>query len=86
MRNDVKDILRYYYREELKLMNKSEVARRFNCDLQTIDRYMKIQSGSINQKNIHESIFHHSNIIKIVGPSYRTKDAYEMIQQERSND
>ncbi|KLE15460.1 ATP-binding protein, partial [Clostridium sp. C8] len=31
---------------------------------------------------ILDRLLHHAHIIKIVGPSYRTKDVYEMIQQE----
>ncbi|MBU5488149.1 IS21-like element helper ATPase IstB [Clostridium sp. MSJ-8] len=34
---------------------------------------------------ILDRLLHHSHIIKIVGPSYRTKDVYELIQQENSN-
>ena len=34
---------------------------------------------------ILDRLLHHSHIIKIVGPSYRTKDVYELIQQEHSN-
>lgn len=34
---------------------------------------------------ILDRLLHHSHIIKIVGPSYRTKDVYELIQQESSN-
>ena len=33
---------------------------------------------------ILDRLLHHSHIIKIVGPSYRTKDVYELIQQEHS--
>lgn len=33
---------------------------------------------------ILDRLLHHSHIIKIVGPSYRTKDVFELIQQERS--
>ena len=31
-------------------MNKSEIARRFNCDPRTVDRYLKIQTGEIIPK------------------------------------
>ncbi|MBV4441697.1 hypothetical protein KM788_15520, partial [Clostridium tyrobutyricum] len=31
-------------------MNKSELARRFNCDSRTIDRYLKISSGELEPK------------------------------------
>ena len=34
---------------------------------------------------ILDRLLHYSHIIKIVGPSYRTKDVYELIQQENSN-
>ncbi len=32
MRIDIKEFLGKYTREEQKLLNKSEIARRFNCD------------------------------------------------------
>lgn len=31
---------------------------------------------------ILDRLLHHSHIIKIIGPSYRTKDVYEMMQQD----
>lgn len=34
---------------------------------------------------ILDRLLHHSHIIKIVGPSYRTKDVYELIKQEHNN-
>ena len=33
---------------------------------------------------ILDRLLHHSHIIKIVGPSYRTKDVYELIKQEHN--
>lgn len=50
MRKDIESILKNYSREELNLLNKSEIARRFNCDPRTVDRYIKIQSGEIKPK------------------------------------
>ncbi|WP_058953653.1 IS21-like element helper ATPase IstB, partial [Clostridium tyrobutyricum] len=35
---------------------------------------------------ILDRLLHHSHIVKIIGPSYRTKDVYELIQQERTPD
>ena len=35
---------------------------------------------------ILDRLLHHSHIVKIVGPSYRTKDVYELIQQERTTE
>lgn len=35
---------------------------------------------------ILDRLLHHSHIVKIIGPSYRTKDVYELMQQERSRD
>lgn len=35
---------------------------------------------------ILDRLLHHSHIVKIVGPSYRTKDVYELIQQERTRE
>lgn len=34
---------------------------------------------------ILDRLLHHSHIVKIIGPSYRTKDVYELIQQEKNN-
>lgn len=34
---------------------------------------------------ILDRLLHHSHIIKIVGPSYRTKDVYELIKQDHNN-
>ena len=50
MRNDISNYLKIYDKEELILLNKSELARRFNCDRRTIDRYMKIETGSLVEK------------------------------------
>ena len=50
MRKDIHDKLRKYSEEELNLLNKSELARRFNCDRRTIDRYIKISSGELPPK------------------------------------
>jgi len=45
MRKDIHKKLDKYSREEQCLLNKSELARRFNCDPRTIDRYLRIQAG-----------------------------------------
>ncbi|MBV7274426.1 IS21 family transposase [Clostridium sp. PL3] len=50
MRKDVHNRLKKYTREEQCLLNKSELARRFNCDPRTIDRYLKISSGELEPK------------------------------------
>ncbi len=50
MRKDIHNKLVKYTREEQCLLNKSELARRFNCDPRTIDRYLKINSGEILPK------------------------------------
>lgn len=47
MRRDIHNKLKKYTREEIGLLNKSELARRFNCDPRTIDRYLKIESGEL---------------------------------------
>lgn len=47
MREDIHNKLEKYTKEERCLLNKSELARRFNCDPRTIDRYLKIQSGEL---------------------------------------
>lgn len=50
MRTDIHNKLKKYTREEKCLLNKSELARRFNCDSRTIDRYLKINSGELETK------------------------------------
>ena len=50
MRTDIHNKLKKYTREEQGLLNKSELARRFNCDSRTIDRYLKINSGELEPK------------------------------------
>jgi len=58
MRTDIHNKLKKYTREEQGLLNKSELARRFNCDSRTIDRYLKINSGELEPKKssrIYES-------------------------------
>lgn len=50
MRKDIHNKLKKYTREEQCLLNKSELARRFNCDSRTIDRYLKISSGELESK------------------------------------
>ncbi len=50
MRNDIHNYLKNYEKEELILLNKSELARRFNCDRRTVDRYMNIESGKLATK------------------------------------
>lgn len=50
MRKDIHKKLEKYTREEQCLLNKSELARRFNCDPRTVDRYFKIQAGELTPK------------------------------------
>lgn len=50
MRKDIHNKLKEFTREELCLLNKSELARRFNCDPRTVDRYLKISSVELERK------------------------------------
>lgn len=50
MRKDIENKIYSYTREERYLINKSELARRLNCDPRTVNRYLKIQSGEIAPK------------------------------------
>ena len=50
MREDIHNKLKEFTREELCLLNKSELARRFNCDPRTVERYLKISSGELVPK------------------------------------
>ncbi|WP_346896722.1 hypothetical protein [Clostridium sp. UBA7503] len=50
MRKDIKNKIYSYTREERYLINKSELARRLNCDPRTVNRYLKIQWREITSK------------------------------------
>ncbi|MEG2909894.1 MAG: IS21 family transposase [Erysipelotrichaceae bacterium] len=59
MRNDIQNKIYSYSREEREMLNKSEMARRLNCDPRTIERYLKIESGEIipkSSKRVYESL------------------------------
>lgn len=49
---------------------------------QPFSKWGDVFSDATLANAILDRLLHHSHIIKIVGPSYRTKDVYEMIQQE----
>ena len=49
---------------------------------QPFSKWGNVFSDETLANAIFDRLLHHSHIIKIVGPSYRTKDVYEMIQQE----
>lgn len=42
--------LQSFSKEEVCLLNKAELARRFNCDPRTVDRYIKIANGELKPK------------------------------------
>lgn len=42
--------LQSFNKEEVCLLNKAELARRFNCDPRTVDRYIKIANGELKPK------------------------------------
>ena len=51
MRDDIRDAISFLGKEESLLFNKAELARRYDCDPRTIDRYLKIQSGEVEAKS-----------------------------------
>lgn len=50
IRKDIHNKLKEFTREELCLLNKSELARRFNCDPRTVERYLKLSSGELERE------------------------------------
>lgn len=50
MRTDIQNMLNQIPKEALPLMNKSEMARRLNCDPRTVDRYVKMETGTLPPK------------------------------------
>ncbi len=67
MRNDIKDIIFFLSKEDAAMFNKAELARRYDCDPRTIDRYLKIQSGEIvppeNRREYHSKLDDYKGII-----------------------
>ena len=51
MRDDIRDAISFLGKEESLLFNKAELARRYDCDPRTIDRYLKIQSGELEAES-----------------------------------
>lgn len=49
---------------------------------QPFSKWGEVFSDATLANAILDRLLHHSHIIKIVGPSYRTKDIYDLIQQE----
>ena len=56
MRGDIEDLIKFIAKEDELLFNKAELARRYDCDPRTIDRYLKIQSGEI-KPNEHKRVY-----------------------------
>lgn len=88
MRNDILEAVKYYIREERSLLNKSEMARRFNCDPRTIDRYLKIQSGEYiptkSKRIYHSKIDDYKEIIvsKVDGHGASAMAVYKFIEKK----
>lgn len=88
MRKDIKNKIYSYTREEWYLINKSELARRLNCDPRTVNRYLKIQSGEITPKKsnrIYKSVLDdYKTTIKDKVDTYgaTAMAAYEFIQKK----
>ncbi len=55
MRIDILKSLTSYTREELLLLNHSEMARRYNCDRRTIKRYIEKPSETTNTKMVRKT-------------------------------
>lgn len=49
---------------------------------QPFSKWGEVFSDATLANAILDRLLHHAHIMKIIGPSYRTKDVYEMIQQE----
>lgn len=49
---------------------------------QPFSKWGEVFSDATLANAILDRLLHHAHIIKIVGPSYRTKDIYELMQQE----
>ncbi|MEG0181107.1 MAG: hypothetical protein RR657_04390 [Peptostreptococcaceae bacterium] len=59
MRKDIQSRIHFYLREEKFMINKSELARRLNCDPRTIDRYFKIETDQLiaqKSKRVYDSV------------------------------
>lgn len=88
MRNDIKDIILFLSKEDATIFNKAELARRYDCDPRTIDRYLKIQSGEIvppeNRREYHSKLDDYKGIITDKVDTYgcTAMAAYKFIQSK----
>lgn len=74
MRDDIKDALSFLAKEDSLMFNKAELARRFNCDSRTIDRYLKIQNGVLIPKSTSRE--YHSKLDDFKGTIINKVDTY----------
>lgn len=67
MRGDISDLIKFITKEDLPMYNKAELARRYDCDPRTVDRYLKIQSGELkpkeNTREYHSKLDDYKDII-----------------------
>lgn len=88
MRNDIKDAISFFLKEDAIMFNKAELARRFDCDPRTIDRYIRIQSGEFippeNSRVYHSKLDNYKGIIidKVDTYGCTAMAAYKFIVQK----
>lgn len=67
MRDDIKDAISFLAKEDITMFNRAELARRYDCDPRTIDRYLKIQSGELepvpSTRQYHSKLDDYKNTI-----------------------
>jgi DNA replication protein DnaC len=51
---------------------------------QAFSRWGEVFADSIIANAILDRLLHHAHVVKIVGPSYRTKDVYETMKEEKT--
>lgn len=84
MRKDVLNQIKLV-REEIGVLNKSELARRFNCDRRTIDRYINDRNaGARKPRKIKSKIEDFKEIIidKVDNWGSNSMDVYKFIQKK----
>ena len=82
MRKDVQALINFH-REEAELLNKSEIARRMNCDRRTVDRYINNPTARVSTREYTSELepFKETIINKVDMSGSTAMAVYKFIQK-----
>ena len=74
MRGDIEDLIKFIAKEDELLFNKAELARRYDCDPRTIDRYLKIDI--LGFTDVEPYLSKYTTTYSVLGSQGETKSYY----------